>query len=192
MKLERVSFVRPGTLILLTLSLFGCDIATKSTAKATLDGADAIAVAPTMLRGALELRYVENDDIAFNALRMLGVTRTPGLLVGLATVAMLFIVIGAFSLWRGALRVGGPSSVAPSRAWPELLMQAGFALVLGGALGNVVDRAIHGYVIDFIHVKGWPVFNVADIAVVLGAGLVILSTWRQRMRPVDAGEPPAA
>ena len=52
------------------------------------------------------------------------------------------------------------------------------ALILGGALGNVVDRLLHGYVVDFIqvHWRGWyfPSFNVADSAITVGAALLIL------------------
>jgi signal peptidase II len=52
------------------------------------------------------------------------------------------------------------------------------ALILGGALGNVIDRLLHGYVVDFVqvHYRGWyfPAFNVADSAITVGAGLLIL------------------
>ena len=52
------------------------------------------------------------------------------------------------------------------------------ALILGGALGNVIDRLLHGYVVDFIqvHYAGWyfPSFNVADSAISVGAALLIL------------------
>jgi signal peptidase II len=52
------------------------------------------------------------------------------------------------------------------------------ALILGGALGNVIDRLMHGYVVDFIqvHWRGWyfPSFNVADSAITVGAVLLIL------------------
>ncbi len=52
------------------------------------------------------------------------------------------------------------------------------SLILGGALGNVIDRALHGYVVDFIqvHAGGWyfPAFNVADSAISIGAVLLIL------------------
>ena len=58
------------------------------------------------------------------------------------------------------------------------LLAAGLSLVLGGALGNVIDRVLWGYVIDFIrvHYEGWyfPAFNVADSAITIGAGLLIL------------------
>ena len=52
------------------------------------------------------------------------------------------------------------------------------ALILGGAVGNMVDRLLHGYVVDFIqvHWRGWyfPSFNVADSAITVGAGLLML------------------
>lgn len=56
----------------------------------------------------------------------------------------------------------------------------GFGLVLAGALGNVVDRLVRGYVVDFIHVTRWPVFKVADIAVVAGVLLLALAALRTR------------
>lgn len=67
------------------------------------------------------------------------------------------------------------------------LLAAGLALVLGGALGNVIDRVLHGYVIDFIRVFygewDFPAFNVADTAITIGAALLILENlldWGRR------------
>ena len=48
-------------------------------------------------------------------------------------------------------------------------------MVIGGALGNYIDRLIRGYVVDFIDFRIWPVFNIADIFVVVGGILLILS-----------------
>jgi len=60
----------------------------------------------------------------------------------------------------------------------ELLLALGLMLILGGALGNLTDRLIHGYVIDFIDVYyrawHWPAFNVADSAITVGAVLLVL------------------
>ncbi|OOS03652.1 signal peptidase II [Moraxella cuniculi] len=58
------------------------------------------------------------------------------------------------------------------------VLSLGLAGVLGGALGNVIDRAVHGYVIDFIHVHyanvwNYPIFNTADIGICVGMALVI-------------------
>ena len=59
-------------------------------------------------------------------------------------------------------------------------------MILGGALGNVIDRLLHGYVVDFIqvHYGGWyfPSFNVADSAITIGAGLLILDELRRVRR----------
>ncbi len=62
----------------------------------------------------------------------------------------------------------------------ERLYACALALVLGGALGNVIDRLIHGAVVDFLsfHVAGyyWPAFNVADSAICVGVALML---WQQ-------------
>jgi signal peptidase II len=50
----------------------------------------------------------------------------------------------------------------------------GYALVLGGAAGNLIDRLRFGYVVDFIDVRIWPVFNVGDSAITIGVALLIL------------------
>ncbi|MDD9891996.1 MAG: signal peptidase II [Gammaproteobacteria bacterium] len=58
----------------------------------------------------------------------------------------------------------------------------GLCLVIGGALGNVIDRVALGYVVDFLdfHIGEyhWPAFNIADIAIVTGAALLILDSFR--------------
>ncbi len=68
----------------------------------------------------------------------------------------------------------------------QMLFAWALTLVLGGALGNVIDRAVHGYVIDFIqvHAGGWyfPAFNVADSAITIGAILLILDELRRVRR----------
>jgi signal peptidase II len=65
-----------------------------------------------------------------------------------------------------------------ARHGSQKLFSAALALILGGALGNVIDRLAYGHVIDFLdfHWRGWhwPAFNVADSAIVCGAGLLIL------------------
>ena len=65
--------------------------------------------------------------------------------------------------------------VKPSKY--SLAHVSGFALVLAGAVGNVIDRILHGYVIDFLlfYIKSyqWPVFNIADTIICLGACLLV-------------------
>jgi signal peptidase II len=88
--------------------------------------------------------------------------------VGLGLVAAVFIV------WM--LRSHGGQRLF---AWA-------LALILGGALGNVIDRLLHGHVVDFIqvHYGGWyfPAFNVADSAISVGAALLIVDEIRRVRR----------
>ena len=62
----------------------------------------------------------------------------------------------------------------------ESVLNVGFAMILGGAGGNLIDRILYGYVVDFIDLYignwHWPAFNVADMAITLGAGIVILDS----------------
>ncbi|MBS4007766.1 MAG: signal peptidase II [Clostridium sp.] len=60
----------------------------------------------------------------------------------------------------------------------QKLLRAALVLQLGGASGNLIDRVRVGYVIDFFDFRVWPVFNVADIAIVFGIGLLILDLAR--------------
>jgi signal peptidase II len=55
------------------------------------------------------------------------------------------------------------------------LLRVGIALMAGGAIGNVIDRIRTGYVVDFFDFRIWPVFNIADTAIVIGVCLIIYS-----------------
>ena len=98
-----------------------------------------------------------NDGVAFSMLAWLG---AGGLLV-------MNTIIVAFVLWL-AWRNG------PGRRFAA----AGFALIVAGAIGNMIDRALLGYVVDYFlfHTPVWSfaIFNLADVFITLGAGLVIL------------------
>ena len=154
--------LRLGILVL-TLSLFGCDHATKLAAEQSLSHGRAVSV----VSGVLELRFTTNDDTAFSLLHNLGVPRPPSMLMAASVLALL----GVVAMWLAA------------RKRATRTQHVGFALVLAGALGNVVDRAIRGSVVDFIHVTHWPIFNVADIAVVVGVGLLGISALFLRPKP---------
>lgn len=66
----------------------------------------------------------------------------------------------------------------------EKLTNVAYALIIGGAIGNLFDRLIHGFVIDFLdfHIGNyhWPSFNVADSAICIGAALIILDGFRKK------------
>lgn len=66
----------------------------------------------------------------------------------------------------------------------EIMLPMAFSLIIGGAIGNVIDRLVHGAVVDFLYFHvgryGWPAFNVADSAITVG---VILMLWAQLRSP---------
>jgi signal peptidase II len=72
----------------------------------------------------------------------------------------------------------------------QRLLPAGLALIMGGALGNVIDRVWHGHVIDFIHVHWqqhyFPAFNVADSAITVGAAFLIIDAFLDGRRERSA------
>jgi signal peptidase II len=78
--------------------------------------------------------------------------------------------------------------------FPDRLSQTAIALILAGILGNVTDRLVHGYVVDFVlvnlHVRfadPWPAFNVADSCIFIAAGLFIIAAIKDARRPKAAG-----
>jgi signal peptidase II len=151
-------------LMLMTLALVGCDHATKAVAQSALAGRGPV----TLLSGVLDLRYAENHDTAFSLLR--GVD-WHGKVAALAALSAIEIAVVLYLWWR--------------HRRSSLAEQAGYALIVAGAIGNVLDRVRRGFVIDFIHLHRWPVFNVADIAIVAG-GLLLLLTLVRRPRGTAA------
>ena len=118
------------------------------------------------------LVLVFNKGAAFSFLASAQGWQTPVLI----TVSVLAIAVVSWMLWRN-----------PSRG----LLDAGLCLILGGAIGNLIDRIAYGKVVDFLdlHVLGWhwPAFNVADSAISVGAALLIIESFMQR----DTGKDPA-
>ena len=149
-------------LAILTTLLVGCDHVTKIAAHGLLAGRGAVELLP----GFLDLRYAENDDTAFSLLRGVAMPGKAAIL-GVVSILVLGVLLGF--LWR---RSRGAST-------SELIA---IALVAAGALGNVIDRVGRGYVVDFIHVHHWPIFNVADALLLAGAVLLALHGRRRDLR----------
>lgn len=146
----------------------GCDQALKQVARTTLDGSPAISLAADAVRFEL----VSNPGSFLG----LGAGLPPGLrgLIFLALVPLALVVLCAVLLRRGL-------------DFKHQLV--GLALVAGGGLGNWLDRLLHGgAVTDFVSVGLGPVrsgiFNLADLAVILGAILVAI----EGRRPPEAGD----
>jgi len=72
-----------------------------------------------------------------------------------------------------------------SEHWCLLLS---ISLIAAGGVGNLIDRAMKGYVVDFFDLRVWPIFNVADISVCLGCGLLILYMFFIEPKQSKAGK----
>ena len=77
-------------------------------------------------------------------------------------------------LWAAAV-AGAALALAYGVPGHDVLAPIGIGAIVGGAGGNVLDRLRRGAIVDFIAVGPWPVFNLADAAIVAGAGLVLIS-----------------
>jgi signal peptidase II len=152
-------------LLLCVACLVGCDHATKLAAETALRDHVPVNVVP----GVMDLAYTENHGVAFSALERLSLHPPAWALFALAVVATSVLL----ALWFRGRRA----------TWPT---HAGFALVIAGSLGNALDRVTRGHVVDFIHVRFWPVFNVADILVVAGGVLLLLVHSRRASRSPPA------
>lgn len=108
----------------------------------------------------LALEYVENRGVAFGMLA--GQTGFVSILT-IAVAALLLAVLGAL-LRTDVIR--------------SPVMQVALGAVLGGAIGNLIDRLRIGYVIDFIAVGTWPKFNVADAAITTGVATMVIILLR--------------
>lgn len=141
------------------LLLVGCDHGTKHLAKAHLEGKSAVQVLP----GVFDLRYTENTDTAFSLLgRWVGPQIRQPLLVGVKLAVVTGLLLFLFVRWS-RLRT---------------IERVGTLLALAGGIGNLLDRFTRGYVIDFLHLRHWPVFNVADVVITVGVALLLIGLRR--------------
>lgn len=67
-----------------------------------------------------------------------------------------------------------------SRYEDQKLRNSGILFILGGAISNIIDRTMSGCVIDIIDLKLWPVFNLADTFIVIGAIIIVLAAFRNK------------
>jgi len=163
---------RYGFLIGLGLAAFAADFASKSWATGHLERGRS-AQPLVLIEGYLSLVRAENHGGAWGLFQHKDeVLQRPFFLI-VNVVAMVLIV----SVYR-QLRPG------------QTALKWGLPLVLGGALGNVADRIRFGHVVDFIdmsvvwggQVRHWPTYNVADIAISVGVGLMAVATLWPRAR----------
>ena len=118
-----------------------------------------------------QLTYMRNQGAAFSFLSGAGGWQR-WFFIGLAVIASVFICFWLKKLNR-------------SQRWEAIA----WSLVLGGALGNLIDRILYGYVIDFLDVYigdwHWPAFNVADSAITLGVAMLLLDSFKPQPRSLS-------
>jgi signal peptidase II len=117
-----------------------------------------------VIPGLLSFTHVQNTGAAFGMLNNIDFPYKAAVMVAIAGLALLAIAVYATQL-----------------GFEDRLARLGLSFILGGALGNLIDRAVRGYVVDFVDVywRGvhfWA-FNVADAAISVGAVLVILDMF---------------
>jgi signal peptidase II len=144
-----------GTPVAVAALVVAADQATKQWALSALDD------------GPVDLFWTLRFNLTFNSGASFSIGSGRGGLI--AVVGLLALVIG----FRSVLR------------WPGRLAPFGLGLVAGGALGNLTDRVFRdgdgflgGRVVDFIDPQWWPVFNLADIGIFLGGGLLVLASLK--------------
>lgn len=114
-----------------------------------------------IIPGFFRLTHTENTGAAFSLFADSPAPWKTGLLIAFSVIALLVVSV---LLWKNH--------------HAHLVTGVGLSLIMGGALGNLWDRLTRGRVVDFLlfYVKGyqWPVFNLADSAIVVGAGLLVI------------------
>jgi signal peptidase II len=157
--LKRVHYVILAAVVIIL------DIWTKALVLARLDLHDAIPVIPNFF----QIVHVRNTGAAFG-LGANASSKLVPLLLNVGAVAV-FCVVVVYAI-RSAVT--------------DRVLQTGLHLILGGAIGNLVDRFRFGYVVDFLDVyvgrHHWPAFNVADSAICIGIALLFLD---MRKKPED-------
>jgi len=157
----RLQRTHPAAWLWLSVAVIVLDQATKFLVARFLDLYERVEVLPV-----LDFTLLHNTGAAFSILAGASGWQRWFFIV-LAGVVSLALVVWLWRLPRG-----------------DRLIAVALALVLGGALGNLIDRVRHGYVVDFIHAHWgpayFPAFNIADSAITIGAALLILDAFRQR------------
>lgn len=156
----------------LTIGVIGADQVTKAWIERHYDLYESTPVLPV-----LDITRLHNPGAAFSFLADAG-----GWQRWFFTILAIVVSI-AILVWLRTLVARG-----------QAILCSGLALIVGGAVGNVLDRLEHGFVIDFIHAhwggRYFPAFNLADVAISTGAGLLLLDAfleWQRERRARRGG-----
>ena len=154
----------PAAWLWLSAAVIALDQATKFLVTRFFELYERVEVLPV-----LDFTLLHNTGAAFSMLANASGWQRPFFVV-LGLVVSLMLVVWIWRSPRG-----------------DKLLPVALALILGGALGNVIDRVRLGYVVDFIHVHWraayFPAFNIADSAITIGAALLIIDAFREKRAP---------
>ncbi|GAC1325531.1 MAG: signal peptidase II [Chloroflexota bacterium] len=140
-----------GALLLVAAAVLAADQVSKRVVASTLGDGRVVKLAG----GLVQLDFTANTGAAF------GIFKSAGILF----IAIALAVAACVIVYRGSI------------ARMPVTVRSGIGLILGGALSNALDRVRLGYVIDFVDLRWWPVFNLADSAIVIGAALLTLQSF---------------
>lgn len=156
---------RRPLLIALFAGILIADRITKILAERSLSMGSPVEVIP----GFFQLTLVHNTGMAFG---LLGSAAIPGKAWLLTAVSAGLLVVIVWFAWRA-----GPLTA---------MTTLGIVAMLSGAVGNILDRLLHGYVVDFVDLyigtAHWPAFNIADAMICTGVGLLVLESVRDLRR----------
>jgi len=164
MKLSQLKIVLLLALVVICTS---CDLTTKWLAAQHLQWAKPVTIVPNLL----ELRYTQNEAIAFSLLHSINSGTRKWIIYSLSSFALIFLVLLIWEVRKNSF-----------------LGLTALMLILSGAIGNLSERIFRGYVIDFIHLHyydrfSWPIFNVADILITCGGILLAILMIRKQHQP---------
>src|SRR5438874_13535776 len=153
----------------LSAAIFAVDRITKQVIETRVSVFDTHTIIP----GFFDIVHARNRGAAFSIFAESTSPLRPFFLIGLSLAALILVA----GILRHASRLDKPTAI-------------GLSLILGGALGNVFDRIVSGAVTDFLdfYIRDlhWPAFNVADSAIVIGSGLLLVSLLRPKQQPAGA------
>ena len=141
--------VHKAYFFMITLFVLACDQLSKNWISGHFEPGESW----PLISGIFSLTYVRNPGAAFGMLAF----RTSFFII--VSLLMIFLIIYGERFFPGE----------------SFSLRLSMSLLLGGAVGNLIDRMRYGYVIDFLDFKIWPVFNVADISLVIGIIILFFS-----------------
>ncbi|MGC2659019.1 MAG: signal peptidase II [Bryobacteraceae bacterium] len=172
--MDRPGFKDRWLPLVIVASVIVLDRLTKIYIQHALNSWNSISVIPGLFR----IVHTENPGAAFGILAQANTMVRTAVLIGISAMVMVFV---ASALWSRTSSFTG--------AWTRV----GLALILGGAIGNLMDRIIRGQVTDFLEVYSgswsFPAFNVADSAITVGSIVLLIELLRPRRRHVHPHVP---